>query len=154
MPFFSSQKKSNQVLAYEIDKKDLRKELYLLKDKAYNPRNFLTFAAILKKKRKGDSYENSPIPSHVYIRINKHRKKVLYCFYKTTFPRKKAKLWFRALIKRQILTSDSRNLVHKACTRIQNTGFVSLKMSAQTKRKWHSMFLKIFQVTADEEMGK
>ena len=45
---FSSQKKSKQILAYEIEKNDLRKELYLLKNKAYNLRNFSTFAAILK----------------------------------------------------------------------------------------------------------
>ena len=35
---------------------------------------------------------NSPNPSRVYIRLCKHRKKVFYCFYKITFPRKKAKL--------------------------------------------------------------
>ena len=40
--------KSKQILAYEIEKNDLRKELYLLKNKAYNLRNFLTFVAILK----------------------------------------------------------------------------------------------------------
>ena len=45
---FSSQKKSKQILAYEIAKNDFRKELYLLKNKAYNLRNFSTFAAILK----------------------------------------------------------------------------------------------------------
>ena len=36
------------MLAYEIEKNDLRKELYLSKNKAYNLRNFSTFAAILK----------------------------------------------------------------------------------------------------------
>ena len=45
---FSSRKKSKQILAFEIAKKDLRKELYLLKNKAYNLWNFSTFAAILK----------------------------------------------------------------------------------------------------------
>ena len=45
---FSSHKKSKQILAYEIEKNDLRKELFLLKNKAYNLRNFSTFAAILK----------------------------------------------------------------------------------------------------------
>ena len=45
---FSSQKKSKQILANEIKKHDLRKELHLLKSKAYNLRNFSTFAAILK----------------------------------------------------------------------------------------------------------
>ena len=32
--------------------------------------------------------ENSPNASSVYIRLCKHRKKVFYCFYKITFPRK------------------------------------------------------------------
>ena len=45
--FFFTEK-SKQILAYEIEKNDLRKELYLLKNKAYNLRNFSTFAAILK----------------------------------------------------------------------------------------------------------
>ena len=45
---FSSQKKSKQILSYEIEKNDLRKELYLLKNKAYNLRNFSAFASILK----------------------------------------------------------------------------------------------------------
>ena len=47
-----------------------------------------------------------PNPSSVYIRICKHRKKVFYCFYKKNFQEKKSKtLLFRALIKREILTS-------------------------------------------------
>ena len=45
--FFFTEK-SKQILAYEIEKNDLRRELYLLKNKAYNLRNFSTFAAILK----------------------------------------------------------------------------------------------------------
>ena len=45
---FSSQNKSKQILACEIEKNDLRKGLYLLKNKAYNLLNFSTFAAILK----------------------------------------------------------------------------------------------------------
>ena len=45
---FSSQKKSKQILSYEIEKNDLRKELYLLQNKAYNLRNFSAFARILK----------------------------------------------------------------------------------------------------------
>ena len=48
--------------------------------------------------------QDSPNPSSVYIRLCKHRKKVFYCFYKITFPRKKNSL-FRLLIKREILTS-------------------------------------------------
>ena len=38
---FSSQKKSKQILANEIKKHDLRKELHLLKSKAYNRAKFL-----------------------------------------------------------------------------------------------------------------
>ena len=49
--------------------------------------------------------ENSPSPWSVYIRLCKHRKKVFYCFYKITFPRKNAKLFVMAMIKRRILTS-------------------------------------------------
>ena len=37
--------------------------------------------------------ENFPNTSSVYIRLCKHRKKVFYCFYKKTFPRKSAKLF-------------------------------------------------------------
>ena len=37
--------------------------------------------------------KNSPNPSCVYIRLCKRRKTVFSCFYKTTFPRKKAKLF-------------------------------------------------------------
>ena len=47
--------------------------------------------------------QDSPTPSSVYIRLCKHRKKVSYCFYKITFPRKKNSL-FRLLVKREILT--------------------------------------------------
>ena len=54
--------------------------------------------------------ENSPNASSVYIRLCKHRKKVFYCFYKITFPRKNAKLFVMALIKREILTS--RKVLH------------------------------------------
>ena len=42
----------------------------------------------------------------LYIRICKQRKKVFYCFYKISFPAKKSKtLFFKILIKTQILTS-------------------------------------------------
>ena len=56
----------------------------------------------------------------------------------------------------------SRSLVHEVCTRNQSLfskkrcfpkyGFFSLKMSAQAKNNLHRMFLKIFQVSDDEEM--
>ena len=49
--------------------------------------------------------ENSSERSSVYIRLYKYREKVFYCFYKLCFPRKNAKLFVMALIKREILTS-------------------------------------------------
>ena len=64
------------------------------------------------------------------------------------------------LIKTEILTSP-KVLYKKYCTRKQFlfckkmlSGFFSLKMSASAKRNWHSLFVKIFQVSADEGMGK
>ena len=62
--------------------------------------------------------ENSPKASSVYIRLYKRMKKVFYCFYKTTFPRKKRKTLCTALIKREILTSR-KILSTKSCTRNQ-----------------------------------
>ena len=62
--------------------------------------------------------ENSPNALSVYIRLCKHRKKVFYCFYKITFPRKKRKTLCMALIKREILTSR-KILSTKSCTRNQ-----------------------------------
>ena len=62
--------------------------------------------------------QNSPNASSVYIRLCKHRKKVFYCFYKITFPRKKRKTLCMALIKREILTSR-KILSTKSCTRNQ-----------------------------------
>ena len=59
--------------------------------------------------------ENSPKASSVYIRLYKRMKKVFYCFYKTTFPRKKRKTLCMALIKREILTSR-KILSTKSCT--------------------------------------
>ena len=86
--------------------------------------------------------ENSPNPSSVYIRLCKHRKKVFYSFYKITFPRKNAKLFVIALIKREILTSR-KVMYTTSCTRnqflfckkdaIQNTDFS--RLNCQLKRK-------------------
>ena len=91
------------------------------------------------------------------------QKKGGYCFYKITFLRKKAKLSVYSTDEKTN-SYQSQSLVHKACTRnqslfckkhaFQNTVFFSLKMSAQAKKNWHGMFLKIFQVSADEEMGE
>ena len=47
---------------------------------------------------------------------NTYRKKVFYCFYELTFPRKNADLFIMALIKREILTSVE-VLYTKFCTR-------------------------------------
>ena len=82
--------------------------------------------------------ENSPSASSVYIRLCKRRKKVFYCFYKITFPRKNAKLFVMALIKREILTSRKalpRSLAHVISSRFAKRlflkyGLFSLKMSA------------------------
>ena len=104
--------------------------------------------------------KDSPNLSHVYIRICKHRKKVFYCFYKTTFPRKKAKLsclehWLKekflpvAKSCTQSLYVQSVFVLQKRC--FPKYGFFSLKMSAQAKKNWHSMLLKIFQVSTDKE---
>ena len=62
--------------------------------------------------------ENSPSASSIYVRLCKHRRKVFYCFYKITFPRKKRKTLCVALIKREILTSR-KILSTKSCTRNQ-----------------------------------
>ena len=74
------------------------------------------------------------------------------------FSEKKTKLF-----EREILTSR-KVLYTKFCTHnfflvlvlrkrcFQKYGFFLLKMSA--KNNWHSMFVKIFQVSADKEKGK
>ena len=83
--------------------------------------------------------QDSPNPSSLDIMLCKHRKKVFYCFYKTTFPRKKKNSVFRLLIKREILTS--REVLYKklnvrvisscfAIKMLSKKGFFSLKMSA------------------------
>ena len=90
------------------------------------------------------NFKNSPNPSSVYIRLCKHRKKVFYCCYKITFPRKKKNSLFRLLIKSEILTS--REVLYTrlnvrvisscfAVKMLSKKGFFSLKMSAQAKKK-------------------
>ena len=83
--------------------------------------------------------QDSPNPSSVYIRLCKHKKKVIYYFYKITFPRKKKNSLFRLLIKREILTSrevlyTKLNVrVISSCFAIKMLSkkeFFSLKMSA------------------------
>ena len=85
--------------------------------------------------------ENFPNTSSVYIRLCKHRKKVFYCFYKKTFPRKSAKLFVWHWLKEKFLPvakSCPRSLARlisscfaKRC--FQNTDFSRLK--CQFKRK-------------------
>ena len=102
----------------------------------------------------------------LYQELCKHRKKIFYCFYKITFPRKKAKLsCLEQLLKDKFLP------VAKSCTRslytvrvispcfarkdaFQNAGFSHLKFQLKRKKNWQSMFLLIIQVSAEEEMGK
>ena len=89
------------------------------------------------------SVENSPNPSSVYIRVCKHRKKSFLLLLGNNFPEEKSKtLLFRALIKREILTS--REVLYTKLVRVIQSlfckkkcfpkyGFFLLKMSAQAK---------------------
>ena len=54
---------------------------------------FETVMQTRMKSRVCITVENSPNASSVYMRVCKLRKKVFYCFYKITFPRKNAKLF-------------------------------------------------------------
>ena len=67
-----------------------------------------------------------------------------------------------ALIEREILTSR-KVLSRKSSTSnkflfckkmLSNYGLFSLKMSAQAKKNLYTFFVTIFQVSADEGMGK
>ena len=87
---------------------------------------------------------NSPNLSSVYIRLCKHRKKVFYCFYKITFPRKKKNSLFRLLAKREILSGrevlyrKSNVRVISSCfaiKRLSKKGSFPPKMSAKAKKK-------------------
>ena len=69
--------------------------------------------------------ENSPNASSVYIRLCKHRKKVFYCFYKITFPRKKKNSLVRLLAKREIL-SGREVLYRKLNVRVISSCFAML----------------------------
>ena len=79
------------------------------KHRGANSRKFGTFPRQLWKRSTSSrvcmTVKNCPNPSSVYMRLCKHRKKVFFCFYKITFPRKKKNSLFRLLIKREILTS-------------------------------------------------
>ena len=57
------------------------------------------------------------------------QQKVLYCFYKITLPRKKAKLLFRAVIKRQI------DILNMVVTCVENLDeLISLPVAKSTRR--------------------
>ena len=71
--------------------------------------------------------ENSPNPSSVFIRLCKYREDVFYCFGKSTFPRKNAKLFVMALIKREILTS--REVLYKRLARVISCCFAKKMIS-------------------------
>ena len=116
----------------------------------------LAYVAWYKHKR---GWENSwqlckaENPSSVYIRLCKHRKKVFYCFYKINFPKKNAKLFIMALIKRKILTSR-KVLYTKSWTHDQfcfskrcfpKYRIFSLKMSDKEKKKITQLVCKVFQ---------
>ena len=67
-----------------------------------------------------------------------------------------------ALIKTEILTSCEVSYT-KSCMRNHflfykkdafKCSFFSLKLLAQAKKKWHSIFVKSLQVSADKGMGK
>ena len=62
---------------------------------------------------------SQPLECLVSDYVNTYRKKVSYCFYKLTFPRKNADLFIVALIKREILTSLE-VLYTTFCTRTRN----------------------------------
>ena len=83
-------------------------------------------------------------------RAMQHRKKVFYCFYKLTFQWKNAKFFIMALNEREILTCHEVLLKRG----FPKYGFFSLKMSALAKKIGTACFVKIFQVSADEGMGK
>ena len=88
--------------------------------KQISPRSRLNFCT--------GTVENSPNPSSVYIRICKHREKVFYCFYKISFPVKKSKtLFFKILIKTQILTS--REVLYTKLVRVISPCFAKKMLS-------------------------
>ena len=81
------------------------------------------------------------------------------------FPEKNAKLFVMALVKREILTSR-KVLCRKSLARViswisscfakrcfPKYWFSSLKCQLKRKQNWHSLFVKIFQHSADKEMG-
>ena len=64
---------------------------------------------------------------------------------------------FKELIKREIFTSHelfyAKSVTVLQKDAFQKTSFSRLKCQLGRKQNWHSMFLKIFQVSGEEEMG-
>ena len=89
-------------------------------------------------------------------------KSFLLLIYKLTSPRKSAKLFVMALIKREILTSH-KVLYTKSCMHnqflffkkeaLQNVDFSRLKCQLNRKKIDTACYVKIFQVSANEGMG-
>ena len=88
-------------------------------------------------------------------------KKVFYCSYKITFPRKKAKLSCSGII-REIRTS--REVLYTTLVRVISPCFAEKMLSeirvflaknvSSSEKKLTLHVSKDFQVSADEEMGK
>ena len=88
---------------------------------------------------------------------NKYRKKVFYCIYKLS-PEKTQNSFSWHWIKEKFLPVWSLvdEVLHALSVLVLQKRyfpkyrFFSLKMSAWATKSWHSMFVKIFQVSADE----
>ena len=94
-----------------------------------------------RKNRKSKSPREQPLTGLITARAA--LKKVFHCFYKTTFPRKKKNSLFRLMI-----SLSSREVLYTKLNVISSC--FAIQMLSQ---KGHSMFVKIFQLSSDEEMG-
>ena len=74
--------------------------------------------------------ENSPNHSSVYIRLCKYRKKVFNCYYKKRSREKTQNSLFRAMIKREILTSHE--VLYTKLVRVISSCF-AIKMLSKNK---------------------
>ena len=85
---------------------------------------------------------------------------VFSCFYKLTFWEKTQTLCYgteiltcREVLYTEVLHAKSVLMFCKKSA-FQNMDFYRLKCQLKRKKNWHSMFLKIFQVSVDEGKGK
>ena len=99
--------------------------------------------------------QDFPNPSSVYIRLCKHRKKVFYCFYKITLPRKNANSLLRSWLKGKVLPvaksyTQSLARVISSCFAKrrfpETTDFSPLKCQLKQKKDWHTFFVTTFQL--------